>query len=420
MRLVIAVAVAAAFGTAGIARGEPAPPVAAPLPAAASGWPEGAVPHAPANFRVIAFAHGLDGPRSLLVLPNGDVLVAESRGAADVRPSANRITLLRDSTGAGVADQKFALVTGLERPVGLALRRDRLLVAGSDAVASCPFLVGQTRLHGECHAILDLPSAGGHDHWARSLAINPDETRLFVSVGSSGDADPDYRDGADAMRATIESARPDGHDPKVFASGLRDPGAIAFEPTSGRLYATVSERTLPAGERVADYFTRIGEGAFYGWPWAYLGNHEDPRRAGQHPELVARTATPDVLLPPGSVPLGLTFYGREQFPKAYRGGAFIALAGSAGPGLANGYKVVAIPFANGRPGGAAEDFLTGFVKDAASGEVYGRPTAVAVATDGTLLVADDVGNTVWRVIFKCAACTPDPVPARTRERRPAH
>ena len=420
MRLLFAVATVLGLATGAPAAADPAAPAAlAPAaPARTSGWPEGMIPQAPANFRVIAFARGLDGPRSLLVLPNGDVLVAESRGAATGgAPSANRVTLLRDTTGAGVADTRFALVTGLERPAGLALRRDRLLIANTDALLSCPFLVGQTRLHGECHPILDLPAAGGHDHWARTLALNPEESRLFIGIGSSGDSDPDYRDASDRTRATILDARPDGHDAKTFASGLRDPGALTFDPSTSHLYATVSERALPDGSRAGDFFTRIADGAFYGWPWAVLGKHEDPRRAGQHAELVAKTVAPDVLLPPGSSPLGAVFYSREQFPKDYRGAAFIALAGT--PGLAGGYKVVAIPFRDGRPSGPPEDFLTGFTGDAPGAEVYGRPVAVAVATDGTLLVADEIGNTVWRVIFKCAACTPDPYPVRRLDPRPA-
>ncbi len=374
---------------------------APPASVAVVGWPEGVVPKVPLNFRIVAFARGLDGPRSLLVLPNGDVLVAESRGAEEGSPSANRVTLLRDSTGAGVADQRFALITDLNRPVGLALRRDRLFVGVSDALESCPFLVGQTRLHGECHPVLDLPSAAGHDRWARPVAVNPDESRVFAGVGASGDAEADARDRTESARATILSARPDGHDVHAVASGLREPLALAFEPVSGRLYATVAERTLAAGGRAPDFLAHVDDGAFYGWPAASPG---------------AKPHAPELLLPPGSTPRGLVFYHREQFPKDYRGAAFLALAGSGGATFDAGFKVVAVPFANGKPSGPPMDFLTGFVKDASLGQVYGGPSAVAVATDGTLLVADESGNTVWRVIFKCAACTPDPVVPTGRPR----
>jgi glucose/arabinose dehydrogenase len=391
----------------------------ADAPAHSVGWAEGTAPQAPANFRVIAFARNLDGPRALLVLPNGDVLVAESRGAGGATAaSANRVTLLRDSTGAGVADQRFALIGDLDRPSGLALRRDRLFIADTGALRVCPFLVGQTRLHGECHALAELPAAGGHDHWTRALALAPDETSLLVAVGSSGDADPDYRDTSDAERGTILSMRPDGKGRRVYASGLREAAALGFEPSRGQPYAIASERAAAADEPVADYFTRVADGAFFGWPYAYAGGGADPRGAGQHPELVARTAKPDVRLPPRSDPRSFAFYGRDHFPRGFRGGAFIALGGAPERVSADGFKVVHVPFADGRPSGPPADFLTGFIKDAAAGEVYARPAALAIATDGTLLVADD-GGTLWRVIFKCAACTPDPVPA-ARDKRSAH
>ena len=382
------------------------------------GWAEGTAPQAPANFRVIVFARNLEAPRALLVLPNGDVLVAESQGAGTARASANRVTLLRDSTGAGVADQRFALLGDLDRPSGLALRRDRLFIADTGELLVCPFLVGQTRLHGECRGLAELPASGGHDHWTRALALGPDETQLFVAVGSSGDADPDSRDTGDAERGTILSMRPDGKDRRVYASGLRDAAALGIEPSRGQLYALASERAAAVDEPVTDYFTRVADGAFFGWPYAYAGGGADPRRAGQHPELVARTARPDVRLPPRSDPRALAFYFRDHFPRAFRGGAFIALGGAPERVAADGFKVVHVPFAAGRPSGPPADFLTGFIKDAAAGEVYARPTALAVATDGTLLVADD-GGTIWRVIFKCAACTPDPIPP-ARDKRAAH
>jgi len=412
LALMLALGPALAASAAPDGTATPAPPATLSV----VGWPAGVVPHVPLNFRIVAFARGLEGPRSLLVLPNGDVLVAESRGAEEGRPSANRVTLLRDSTGAGVADQRFALITDLNRPVGLALRRDRLLVGVSDALESCPFLVGQTRLHGECHSIIDLPSAAGHDRWARPIAVNADETRVVAGVGASGDATADERDRLEPARATVLSARPDGHDVRTVASGLREPLALAFEPASGRLYATVGERTLADGSRAPDFLTHLEDGGFYGWPVALLGNHEDARAAAEHSPLIAATRVPDLLLPAGSLPRGLVFYHRDQFPKDYRGAAFVALAGSAGATFDAGFKVVAVPFANGKPSGPPTDFVTGFVKDAAAGEVYGRPSAVAVATDGTLLVADESGNTVWRVIFKCAACTPDPVVPTGRPR----
>jgi len=353
---------------------------------APSGWPAGLAPQPPLNFRVAAYARGLDGPRALLVLPNGDVLVAESRGGApETRPSANRVTLLRDTTGNGVADKQFPLVDGLARPAGLALRRDRLYVADTDAVVSCPFLVGQTRLHGECHSLVDLPAAAGRDHWARALAFDADEARLYIGVGAQDDAPPGV---TEPLRAAILVARPDGHELRVYASGTHAPGGLAVEPASGRLYATVSVHAPPGQPGPADYLTHLEDGASY---------------AG------ARARTPDLAIGPGARPEGVAFYSRDHFPRGYRGGAFVALAGGDAP------RVVFVPFADGHPAGAAEDFLTGFAA-APPAPPYGRPVAVAVATDGALLVADDAGGTIWRVTFKCAACTPDPVPRRGAKR----
>ncbi|HXQ64326.1 MAG TPA: sorbosone dehydrogenase family protein [Steroidobacteraceae bacterium] len=425
MRVLLLAALAVALPAPTVAEAPAAPELPAPYatPVAVKqprvlGWPPGTVPQALPNFRVTIFARGLDNPRSLLVLPNGDVLVAESRGGAgEIRPSANRITLLRDTTGGGAADLQFVLLDGLDRPYGLALRRDRLYVGDTDAVLSCPFLVGQTRMHGECRTLIELPSAGGRDHWTRNLAFNPDETRLYVSVGSSSNVDEGHVDANNPLRAAILVAQPDGRDLRVYASGLRNPVGLAFEPVSGRLYTTVEERDLLGDELVPDFLTHVQDGAFYGWPYAYFGAHEDPRRKGERPDLVARAVVPDLALEAHGTPLGLVFYGREQFPRSYRGGAFIALHGSWNRSTFTGYKVVQVPFSRGRPAGPPQDFLTGFIADAGRSEVYGRPAGLAVATDGALLVADDAGNTIWRVTFKCAACTPDPAPPRPNDSR---
>jgi len=405
-----------------------APPDALPEPyatpsvakiATVVGWPAGAAPTAPPNFRVKAFARGLDHPRSLLVLPNGDVLVAEARGVyppSPGRPSANRVTLLRDTQGQGIADQQHALVLDLVRPYGLALRRDRLYVGASDGVYACPFLVGQTRLHGECHLLIPLPDENGSGHWTRNLAFNPDETALYVAVGSHTNVDEEHVDVHTPERAAILVATPAGKGLRVYASGLRNPVGLAFEPASGRLWTAVNEREYLGDELVPDFLTSVTDGAFYGWPYAYFGAHEDPRRHGERPDLVASARVPDYALAAHVAPLGLAFYGRTHFPKAYRGGAFVALHGSWNRSSFAGYKVAFVPFTDGTPAGPPEDFLTGFIKDAEAGEVYGRPAGIAVATDGSLLVADDSGDTIWRVTFKCAACTPDPIPARRSDR----
>jgi glucose/arabinose dehydrogenase len=423
LRIFLAVAAAATLaGAAAHAAAAPGvpPPLPLPTPPAAkvariAGWPVGAAPRAPQNFRVTAFARGLDYPRSLLVLPNGDVLVAEARGAYPPTPgrrSANRVTLLRDTTGNGVADQQFALIENVLRPYGLALRRDRLYVGASDAVWACPFLVGQTRLHGECKLQFALPDDDDRGHWTRGLAFSPDESALYVAVGAHTNVDEEHLDEKTPDRAAILVGAPSGKALRVYASGLRNPVGLAFEPTSGRLWTTVDERDDLGDDLPPDFLTSVREGAFYGWPYAYFGAHEDPRKRGERPDLVARAVVPDVALEPHSTPLGLAFYGRTQFPKNYRGGAFVALHGSWNRSHFAGYRVIYVPFADGRPAGPPEDFLTGFIKDGDAGEVYGRPAGVAVATDGALLIADDAGGTIWRVVFKCAACTPDPAPAR--------
>jgi len=382
------------------------------------GWPEGATPVAPSGFRVGAFARDLESPRWLTVLPNGDVLVAQSRTEIPAErranmdperlkrieasrggsgPSPNRVTLLRDVDGDGVADQRHLLIEGLRQPFGLLLRRDRLYVASTDAVWSCSFLVGQTRINGKPRKLFDLPAEGYKNHWTRNLATDPDEKRLYVAVGSATNVDEEHIDEKQPHRAAILSASWDGRDITVFASGLRNPVGMAFEPETGQLWTVVNERDMLGDDLVPDYLTSVREGAFYGWPYAYFGGHEDPRKRGERPDLVASAVVPDFALGAHTASLGLAFYRGRSFPERYQGGAFVGQHGSWNRSAFAGYRVVFVPFDKGRPAGAAEDFLTGFIKDEASDEVYGRPVGVAVARDGALLVADDAAGIVWRV-----------------------
>jgi glucose/arabinose dehydrogenase len=365
------------------------------------GWPADGAPKPLQNFRIAAFARDLKAPRWLLVLPNGDVLVAES--------DAGRITLLRDPHHEGKAAEKYAIIEGLNKPFGLALRRDRLYVGDTDALLACPYLVGQNAVRGSCKKLLDLPHAAS-GHWTRNLLFTPDESRLYVAVGSATNIDEEGIDAKEPQRAVILTVNPDGSDPQIYASGLRNPVGLAFEPDTMRLWTTVNERDGLGDDLPPDYMTAVKQGGFYGWPYSYYGGHVDPRKAGQHPELVAKALTPDFTFAPHAATLGLVFYQRDAFPKQYRGGAFIAEHGSWNRATFNGYRVVYVPFAHGTPTGPAQDFLTGFIKDEAESEVYGRPVGLAVANDGSLLVADDGGNVVWRVTYKCSACTPDPEP----------
>jgi glucose/arabinose dehydrogenase len=365
------------------------------------GWADRDAPQAPEGFKVQAYARGLDHPRNLLVLPNGDVIVAESRGtyASDGRQSANRVTLLRDSHSTGAADQRYALTKDIVRPFGLALRRDRLYVASSDAVHACPFLVGRVRLHGPCRQIAVLPDDGGRTHWTRNIVFSADERQLYVAVGSRTNVDEEHIDEKIPERAAILVSAPDGKGLRVYASGLRNPVGIALEPTTRALWTAVNERDLLGDDLVPDYLTSVREGAFYGWPYSYFGAHEDPRKRGERPDLVAQAVVPDYALEAHGAPLGLVFYTRTSFPAAYQGGAFVSLHGSWNRSVFSGYKVVHVPFKNGRPSGPPTDFLTGFIKDAQTNDVHGQPTGLAVMRDGSLLLADDSGGIIWRISY---------------------
>ena len=314
--------------------------------------------------------------------------------SADVE---NRVTLLRDADGDGAAEQRFTLIEGLNRPFGMLLRRDRLYVASTDAVWSYSFLVGQTRVNAPPRKLFDLPAGVRNNHWTRNLATDPDEKRLYVAVGSSTNVDEERIDEKQPHRAAILSARWDGSDLGVFASGLRNPVGMAFEPASGKLWTVVNERDMLGDDLVPDYLTEVRKGAFYGWPYSYFGNHEDPRKQGERPDLVASAVVPDLALGAHTAPLGLAFYQARAFPGRFQGGAFIGQHGSWNRSQFAGYRVVFVPFEDGRPSGPMQDFLTGFIKDEAASEVYGRPVGVAVARDGSLLVADDAGKTIWRV-----------------------
>jgi glucose/arabinose dehydrogenase len=352
------------------------PPTPAPAPAIEParvvGWPDGARPKAPPGFRVAAFARGLAGPRSLAVLPNGDVLVAEA-GARPAPPpglaqavevstglgsGADRVTLLRDADRDGVAEQQFTLIDGLDRPSGILLRRDKLYVASADAVWSFSFLVGQTRVNAAPRRLFDLPPGGDGDLFTGSLATDPDESRLYVAAGS----------GRDPPRAAILSARWDGTDVGAFASLTDQLAGIAFEPVGGKLWTVARRRDLPGEGAVSGYLVEVPRGASAG-----------------------------VALGAQAAPLGLAFYRSRAFPARYHGGAFIGVSGSGESAPRPGPALVFVPFESGRPAGTAEPFLTGFIKDEDSREVYGRPAGVAVARDGALLVADDGGNIIWRI-----------------------
>jgi glucose/arabinose dehydrogenase len=356
-------------------------------------WPQGKLPTAPAGFEVSLLADELDNPRTLYPLPNGDVLVMESQR----RRGPSRIVLLRDDNKDGKPDRRDVFIDNLNGAFGMALHGNRFYVGNTDGVMVFPYRSGDTKISRQGEKILDLPSGG---HYTRNLLIDADGQKLYVSVGSTGNVDEDQTDAKDSRRATILQANLDGGAMRVFAGGLRNPVGLDWQPTTKQLWTVVNERDMLGDELVPDYLTSIKDGTFYGWPYSYFGHNEDPRKKGQRPDLVAKAIKPDFALGAHVAPLGLAFYDGKSFPARYHGGAFIGLHGSWNRSSLVGYKVAFVPFANGKPSGAIEDFLTGFLPNPKSNEVYGRPVGVAVWNDGSLLVSDDGGNKVWRVSVK--------------------
>lgn len=379
-------AAAIMLGAAAAQAAEPGLPALAPPKVV--GWTDDARPAAPAGFTVSPLARGLDGPRGLAVLPNGDVLVAA--------PRTGRLTLLRDTDRDGVAEKQFVLVEGLDGPSGMLLRRDRLYVAASDAVWSFSFLVGQTRVNAAPRKLFDLPP-GGDGHPMRVLATDPDEKHLYVGVGT-GNGEPGEGIGERALpQATILSARWDGTDVGVFASGLRGAAGMAFEPVGGRLWAVQDGCAAPGEEPAPDHLAEALKGALQDRPYRCTASRDDARSHAEEPGDAVGVEPAGVALGAGVAPRGLVFYRSGAFPERYRGGAFVGLHGSWNGSRLAGFGVAFVPFEAGRPVGPAEAFLTGFVRDGASGEVYGRPAGMAVASDGALLVADEGGDTIWRI-----------------------
>jgi glucose/arabinose dehydrogenase len=378
------------------------------------GWPDRITPTAAPGFTVSRWAGGLDYPRWFHLLPNGDVLVAEARSvllpghdprapevegmirARALGKSANRITLLRDADGDGVAEFRTAFLDGLDRPFGMALLGDRLYVAATAGVWVFSYRSGQTKLDGPGKKILDLPAGGYNNHWTRNIAVGPGGKKLYVTVGSASNVG-EFGLAEEERRAAILEIDPDGGNERIFAWGLRNPVGLDWEPTTGAMWTAVNERDELGDELVPDYMTQVREGGFYGWPYAYFGQIEDPRLAGRRPDLVARSIAPDFALGSHTASLGLLFYRGAGFPDRFRGGVFVSQHGSWNRAELSGYKVVFIPFADGRPAGGMEDFLTGFICADDPDKVYGRPCGLLVLADGSLLVADDAADVIWRV-----------------------
>ena len=378
-------------------------------------WPEGAAPIAATGTTVMAFARDLDHPRWLHVLPNGDVLVAETNAperpehgkgvkgwffnryqkkAGGAVPSADRITLLRDSDGDGTADVRTVLISGLNSPFGMALVHDTLYVANTDAVVRFPYADGQTQISSPPIKVADLPAGPLNHHWTKSLIASPDGSKLYVGVGSNSNV-AEHGLHEEEGRAAIWEIDPQSGRTRIFASGLRNPVGMAWVPETGALWAAVNERDELGSDLVPDYMTSVRDGGFYGWPYSYFGAHLDPRVEPQRPELVATAIQPDYALGPHTASLGLAYSNARGLPPAFVQGMFVGQHGSWNRKPFSGYKVVFVPFRDGRPSGMPVDVLTGFITE--DGDARGRPVGVAIDKQGALLVADDVGNTIWRV-----------------------
>jgi len=383
--------------------------------ATASSWPAGKTPVAANGMRVSAFATGLSHPRWLLVLPNGDVLVAESNAperpedgkgvkgwvmkqlmkkAGAGTPSANRITLLRDGDGDGVAETRSPFVEGLKSPFGMALVGEALYVANTDAIVRYVYTPGATRASGTPETVTDLPGGALNHHWTKNIIASRDGRKLYATVGSNSNVAENGLDKEEG-RAAIWEVDVQQRSKRLYATGLRNPNGMAWDPNTGALWTVVNERDELGSDLVPDYLTSVLDGAFYGWPYSYFGHHVDDRVKPPRPDLVAKAKVPDYALGTHVAPLGLAFLQGSKLPAPFVDGMAIGEHGSWNRKPRNGYKVVFVPFANGKPNGMPIDLLTGFLSP--EGEAYGRPVGVAVDTRGGLLVADDVGNTIWRI-----------------------
>ncbi|WLI46033.1 sorbosone dehydrogenase family protein [Pseudomonas beijingensis] len=386
--------------------------------AEAIGWPQGAKPTPAQGLQVGAFAEGLDHPRWLYVLPNGDVLVAETnappkpddakgirgwvmkkvmgRAGAGV-PSPNRITLLRDANHDGIAETRTVFLENLNSPFGMTLVGNDLYVADTDRLIRFPYKDGDTQIKAEPIKVVDLPGGTLNHHWTKNVIASRDGTKLYVTTGSNSNVAENGMEAEEGRAAIWEVDRASGNH-RIFASGLRNPNGLAWEPSSGALWTAVNERDEIGSDLVPDYITSVKDGAFYGWPYSYYGQHVDTRVEPQNPALVAKAIAPDYAVGPHTASLGLTFAEGSALPAPFTEGAFVGQHGSWNRKPHSGYKVIFVPFNGGKPVGQPVDVLTGFLN--ADEKAQGRPVGVVIDKQGGLLVADDVGNKIWRVSGK--------------------
>jgi glucose/arabinose dehydrogenase len=371
----------APYATKGVSNG----PSVVPRPADA--WPQ-----APAGFKVELYAEHLDGPRKLLTAPNGDLFVAETDG--------NTVEIFRGISSDGKPGQKSTFASGLHQPFGLAFyppggNPQWVYIGNTDSVVRFPYHNGDLKATGAAQVIIPKLPTGGHS--TREVVFSSDGAKMFVAVGSHSNVDDPDTHPSEFRRANILEYTPEGKFVKVYAAGIRNPVGLAINPLTHQLWCSVNERDMLGDNLVPDYITSVKEGGFYGWPWYYMGNHQDPRLAGKHPELADKVIVPDVLLQPHNASLELTFYEGKQFPRQYDGDIFAGEHGSWNKADRAGYEVIRVPLKDGHATGVYEDFVTGFVT--ADGQVWGRPVGVAVAPDGSLMVSDDGSNSIWRVVY---------------------
>lgn len=344
--------------------------------------PKGFLPQVPQGFKINIFAEDFKQPRWLATAPNGDIFLADS--------AAGKVVILRDPQHTGSAQQNEVFVSGLNQPYGIVFHDNYVYIGDTDALLRFQYDAQTSKRQGEAEKLMDLPTGG---HWTRSLVLAPDGNHLFVGIGSHSNIDIED----DVRRAAITICDLDGKNARLYATGTRNPTGIGLEPSTKTLWTSVNERDGLGNDLPPDYFTSVKDGGFYGWPYSYIGNNVDPRVKPQKPDLTAKAIVPDVLLGAHRAPLEFAFYTGKQFPESYRGGAFLAEHGSWNRTPRAGYQVVFVPFKDGKPSGDPTPFLTGLVPDPNKAQVYGRPVGVAVMTDGSLLVSDDVAGTVYRI-----------------------
>ncbi|HEY9004971.1 MAG TPA: sorbosone dehydrogenase family protein [Ohtaekwangia sp.] len=423
MRYIFGVLIIILYSECGFSQGKPRTTLSDSLPAPHAtkssmnfsnviGWKTGETPKAPEGFTVTRYADGFDNPRWLYIVSNGDILVAESNsnhpflekigahiiGASksnSLRHSADRITLLRDADGDGKPEVRNTFLSNLNQPFGMLVMGNWFYVANTDGLWRYPYTVGQLAITGKGEKILDLPAGKANRHWTRNLLASKDGSKIYIAVGSGTNiAEKGIMN--EFLRADILEVNPDGTGLRVYASGLRNPVGMDWAPGTNTLWTVVNERDELGDNLVPDYFTHVKENGFYGWPWMYHGRFDDRVKAPR-PAVVASYTTPDVDIGSHTASLGLAFYDQKAFPQKYHHGAFIAQHGSWNRSTLSGYKVIFIPFSDGKPQSKGEDFLTGFIAELSKEKVRGRPVCVIVTPDGSLLITDDVSNVIWKV-----------------------